>query len=116
MLADFNVSLTPPFTDQINYRASLSNDLSYTGEGALAIRRMLINVPNTDDPLIFILKANSTEVQRATDAVLRDLGPIPSLTFTGIDPLSGKCKSVYLAGEGEKPGLLCLKSLVFWRT
>ena len=103
MLADFNVSLTPPFTDQINYRASLSNDLSYTGEGALAIRRMLINVPNTDDPLIFILKANSTEVQRATDAVLRDLGTIPSLTFTGIDPLSGKCKSVYLAGEGEKP-------------
>ena len=103
MLADFNLGLTPPFTDQINYRASLSNDLSYTSDGALAIRRMLINIPNTDNPLIFILKANSTEVQRATDGVLRDLGPIPSLTYTVIDPLSGKCMSVYLAGEGEKP-------------
>ena len=33
MLADFNLGLTPPFTDQINYRASLSNDLSYTSDG-----------------------------------------------------------------------------------
>ena len=102
MLADFNLGLTPPFTDQINYRASLNNDLSYTSDGALGIRRMLINIPNTDDPLIFILKANSAEIQRAVDAVLRDLGPIPSLKYTGIDPLSGKCLSVYLAGEGEK--------------
>ena len=102
MLADFNLNLTPPFTDQINYRASLNNDLSYTSDGALGIRRMLINIPNADDPLIFILKANSAEIQRAVDAVLRDLGPIPSLKYTGIDPLSGKCLSVYLAGEGEK--------------
>ena len=56
LLAGFDVGLTP--ADQIAYRASRDNDLSYTSQGALAVRRMLVAIPNLDEQLVFIVKVN----------------------------------------------------------
>ena len=102
MLADLNVRSKPPFTDQIVYRASPDNDLSFTIEGALAIRRLLVSLPNSERQLIFLVKANGIEIQRATDAFLRELGPLPELLVTLVDPSSNDCMMVYLMGVGEQ--------------
>ncbi len=103
MLAGFDVGLTPPFTDQIAYRASTDNDLSYTSEGALAVRRILLAIPNLDEQLVFIVRANIVDIQRAVDAFLRELGPIPKLKSYHFEPGSNNCMMVYSAGVGEKP-------------
>ena len=103
MLAGFDVGLTPPFTDQIAYRASRDNDLSYTSEGALAVRRMLVAIPNLDEQLVFIVKVNGADIQRATDAFLRELGPVPKLRSSHFEPGSGNCVMLYSAGVGEQP-------------
>mgnify|MGYP001943814311 CR=1 FL=1 len=103
MLEGFDVGLTPPFIDQIAYRASKDNDLSYTSQGALAIRRILITVPNLDEKLVVIVKVNALDIQRATDAFLRELGPIPALRSTHIAPDSNACLMYYSAGVGERP-------------
>ena len=103
MLEGLDVGLTPPFTDQIAYRASRDNDLSYTSEGALAIRRMLVAIPNLDEPLLFIIKVNGVDIQRATDAFLRELGPIPKLRSSHFEPESNMCVMHYTAGLGEQP-------------
>ena len=103
MLADFDLELPPPFTDQIAYRAARDNDLSYTSEGALAVRRMLVAIPNLDEQLVFIIKVNGVDIQRATDAFLRELGPIPKLKSSHFEPGSNNCMMVYSAGVGEKP-------------
>ena len=102
MLAGFDVGLTPPFTDQIDYRASADNDLSYTSEGALAVRRILLAIPNLDDQLVFIVRANIVDIQRAVDAFLRELGPIPKLKSYHFEPGSN-CLMLYTAGVGERP-------------
>ena len=86
MLAGFDVGLIAPFTDQINYRASRDNDLSYTSEGALAVRRMLVAIPNLNEKLVFIIKVNGVDIQRATDAFLRELGPVPKLRSSHLEP------------------------------
>ena len=103
MLAGFDMGLTPPFTDQITYRASRDNDLSYTTEGALAIRRMLVAIPNLDEQLVFIVKVNGADIQRATDAFLRELGPVPKLSSSHFEPGSDNCMMLYSAGVGEQP-------------
>ena len=103
MLVGFDVGLTPPFTDQISYRASRDNDLSYTSEGGLAIRRMLLAIPNLDERLVLIVKVNGVDIQRATDAFLRELGPIPKLRSRHVEPGSNNCMMLYLAGVGEQP-------------
>ena len=102
LLASFDVGLTPPFIDQIAYRASLDNDLSYTSEGALAVRRMLVAIPNLDEQLVFIVRANVADIQRATDTFLRELGPIPKLQSYHFAPGSD-CIMQYSAGVGEQP-------------
>ena len=102
MLAGFNVGLTPPFIDQIAYRASRDNDLSYTSEGALAVRRMLVAIPNLDEQLVFIVRGNIADIQRATDVFLRELGPIPKLKSYHFEPGSD-CMMLYSAGVGEQP-------------
>mgnify|MGYP001184051804 CR=1 FL=1 len=102
MLAGFNVGLTPPFIDQIVYRASRDNDLSYTSEGALAVRRMLVAIPNLDEQLVLIVSANIVDIQRATDTFLRELGPIPKLKSYHFAPGSD-CIMQYSAGVGEQP-------------
>ena len=102
MLAGFDVGLTPPFTDQITYRASRDNDLSYTSEGALAIRRILVAIPNLDEQLVFIVRANVADIQRAIDTFLRELGPIPKLKSYHFEPGSN-CMMLYSAGVGEQP-------------
>ena len=103
MLANFNLDFAPPFTDQVFYDGSPDNDLSYTAEGVIAIRRVRAAFPNFDRQFVFIVKANSVELQSATDAFLRELGPIPKLTYTAFDPISNQCLLVYVAGVGEKP-------------
>ena len=103
MLSGFDLDLAPPVTDQIAYRASRYNDLSYTSEGPLVVRRMLMAIPNLDEPLLFIIKVNGVDIQRATDAFLRELGPIPKLRSSHFDPESNKCMMLYTAGDGEQP-------------
>jgi len=103
MLAGFDLDLAPPFTDQIAYRASRDNDLSYTSEGPLVVRRMLVAIPNLDEQLLIIIKVNGVDIQRATDAFLRELGPIPKLKSYHFEPGSNNCMMVYSAGVGEKP-------------
>lgn len=103
MLAGFGLELTPPFTDQIAYRASRDNDLSYTSEGPVAVRRMLVAIPNLDEQLVFIVKVNGVDIQRATDAFLRELGPIPKLRSNHFEPDSKNCMMIYSAGDGEQP-------------
>ena len=103
MLEGFGLELTPPITDQITYRASRENDLSYTSEGALVVRRMLVAIPNLDEQLVFIVKVNGVDIQRATDAFLRELGPIPKLRSSHFEPESNSCMMAYSAGIGEKP-------------
>jgi len=103
MLEGFGLELTPPITDQIIYRASRENDLSYTSEGALVVRRMLVAIPNLDEQLVFIVKVNGVDIQRATDAFLRELGPIPKLRSSHFEPESNSCMMAYSAGIGEKP-------------
>ena len=102
MLAGFDVGLTPPFTDQITYRASRDNDLSYTTGGALAVRRILVAIPNLDEQLVFIVKVNGADIQRAIDVFLRELGPIPKLKSYHFEPGS-TCMMLYSAGVGEQP-------------
>lgn len=102
MLADFDLFMAPPFTDQVAYRASRTNDLSFTSDGLLVIRRMLLELPHTERKLLLIAKVNSYERQRAIDSVLRELGPIPSLIYTIMDPNSDECLMSYVAGVGEK--------------
>lgn len=103
MLAGFDVGLIAPVTDQINYRASRDNDLSYTSEGALGVRRMLVAIPNLNEKLVFIIKANGVDIQRATDAFLRELGPVPKLRSSHLEPRSKNCMMIYSAGIGEEP-------------
>ena len=95
MLEGFDLELTPPITDQITYRASRENDLSYTSEGALVVRRMLVAIPNLDEQLVFIVKVNGVDIQRATDAFLRELGPIPKLRSSHFEPESNSCMMAY---------------------
>ena len=103
MLADFNFGITPPYTDQISYRASTSNDLSYTSEGPIVVRRTSPEIPHLDERLIFIAKVNGYESQRSVDAVLRELGPVPKLRVSLFDPNSVKCMMLYVSSIGEEP-------------
>lgn len=103
MLADFDLGMTPPFIDQISYRASTANDLSYTSEGPVAFRRMLMAIPNREEPLIFISKSNGYENQRFIDGILRELGPVPKLRVSLFDPTVMKCRMLYVSTIGEEP-------------
>ena len=102
MLENFNVTLSPPYTDQIAYRASPQNDLSFTSDGPLVARRFLIALPNLEKKVILIAKINSYEMQRAIDGLVRELGPIPRLAYTLVDSATDECLLAYVAGVGEK--------------
>lgn len=105
MLENFDVSLSPPYIDQIAYRASPQNDLSFTSDGPLVARRFLVALPNLDKRVILIAKLNSYEMQRAIDGLVREVGPIPRLTYTLVDPATDECLLAYVTGVGEKPCL-----------
>ena len=102
MLENFDVSLPPPYIDQIAYRASPQNDLSFTSDGPLIARRFLVALPDPDMRVILIAKLNPYEMQRAIDGLVRELGPIPRLTYTLVDPATDECLLAYVTGVGEK--------------
>jgi len=102
MLENFDVSLPPPYIDQIAYRASPQNDLSFTSDGPLIARRFLVALPDPDKRVILIAKLNPYEMQRAIDGLVRELGPIPRLTYTLVDPATDECLLAYVTGVGEK--------------
>ena len=110
MLRDFDFSSATGRIDQIGFVASRENDLSFTTEGPVVVRRHVFRYPGANVPVIGIVKLNLVEMQRYIDSELRALGPLPSLEVTVYEPSTNQCLLRYRADGGS---FLCPESRSF---
>ena len=103
MLRDFDFSSSTGRFDQIGFLASRENDLSFTSESPVVVRRHVFRYPGVTVPVIGIVKLNLVELQRHIDSELRALGPLPKLEVTAYEPSTNKCLLRYLADRGSFP-------------
>lgn len=103
MLRGFDFSRTAGRFDQIGFMASRENDLSFTSEGPVVVRRHVFRYPGATVPVIGIVKLNLVELDRYIDSELRALGPLPKLELTHYEPLTNQCLLRYRADDGSFP-------------
>lgn len=103
MLQDFEFSGPTGRIDQIGFLASRHNDLSFTSESPVVVRRHLFRYLDATVPVIGIVKINLVEMQRYLDSELRDLGPVPALEVTQYEPSTGQCLLNYRVDNGPLP-------------
>ncbi len=103
MLRDFDFSSPTGRFDQIGFVASRENDLSFTSESPVVVRRHVFRYPGANVPVIGIVKLNLVELQRYIDSELRALGPLPPLEVTAYEPSTNQCLLVYRADRGSLP-------------
>jgi signal transduction histidine kinase len=103
MLHDFDFSSATGQFDQIGFMASRENDLSFTSESPVVVRRHVFRYPGGNTPVIGIVKLNLVEMQRYIDSELRALGPLPSLDVTTYEPSTNQCLLGYRADRGTFP-------------
>ena len=103
MLRDFDFSSSAGRFDQIGFLASRENDLSFTSESPVVVRRHVFRYPGANLPVIGIVKLNLVELQRYIDSELRALGPLPELEVTVYEPSTNKCLLRYRADRGSFP-------------
>lgn len=77
MLRDFDFSSPAGRIDPIGFMASREDDLSFTSESPVVVRRHVFRYPESPVPVIGIVKLNLVEVQRYIDPELRARGPLP---------------------------------------
>ena len=103
MLRDFDFSSAAGRIDQIGFLASRENDLSFTSESPVVVRRHVFRYPGANVPVIGIVKLNLVELQKYIDSELRALGPLPSLEVTVYEPSTNQCLLGYRADRGSFP-------------
>ena len=103
VLRDFDYGRSGGLIDQISYRASRENDLSFTSDSPVFIRRHLLSEFGVQRPLVGIVKLNLVDLQRHVDSQLRVLGPLPEVDLMHYAPDTGECLLRYRAGEGQLP-------------
>ena len=101
MLRDFDFSSATGRIDQIGFMASRENDLSFTSESPVVVRRHVFRYPGGATPVIGIVKLNLVELQRYIDSELRALGPLPPLEVTVYEPSTNQCLLRYHADRGS---------------
>ena len=103
MLDDFDWSGPPGQLDQIGFRASRENDLSFTSKAPVIVRRQLLQFSSATETVVWITKFNLIDMDRFFDSLLRDVGPLAQLDSSLYDPASNTCLLRYRAGVGELP-------------
>ena len=103
MLRDFDFSRATGLIDQIGFLASRENDLSFTSESPVIVRRHVFRYPEANVPVIGIVKLNLVELHRHIDSELRALGPLPSLEVTEYEPSTNQCLLSYRTDRGSFP-------------
>ena len=103
MLRDFDFSSATGRFDQIGFKASRENDLSFTSESPVVVRRHVFRYLGATVPVIGIVKLNLVEMQRYIDSELRALGPLPSLDVTAYEPATNQCLLRYRTDDGRFP-------------
>ena len=103
VLRDFDFSSPTGRFDQIGFVASRENDLSFTSQSPVVVRRHVFRYPGANVPVIGIVKLNLVELQRYIDSELRALGPLPPLEVTAYEPSTNQCLLVYRADRGSLP-------------
>ena len=103
MLRDFDFSSATGRIDQIGFMASRENDLSFTSESPVVVRRHVFRYPGGATPVIGIVKLNLVELQRYIDSEVRALGPLPELEVTVYEPSTNNCLLRYRADRGSFP-------------
>ena len=103
MLDDFDWSGPPGQLDQMGFRASRENDLSFTSEAPVIVRRQLLQFSSATETVVWITKFNLVDMDRFFDSLLRDVGPLAQLDSSLYDPASNTCLLRYRAGVGELP-------------
>ena len=103
MLRDFDFSSSAGRFDQIGFLASRENDLSFTSESPVVVRRHVFRYSGANFPVIGIVKLNLVELQRYIDSELRALGPLPELEVTVYEPSTNQCLLRYRADRGSFP-------------
>ena len=83
--------------------ASRQNDLSFTSESPVVVRRHVFRYPEATTPVIGIIKLNLVELQRYIDSELRALGPLPKLEVTQYEPSTNQCLLRYRTDAGSFP-------------
>ena len=101
MLRNFDFSSPAGQIDQIGFLASRENDLSFTSESPVVLRRHVFRHPDATVPVIGIVKINLIEMQRYIDSELRELGPLPDLDVTVYEPLTNECLLSYRVDRGR---------------
>lgn len=101
MLRDFDFSTATGRIDQIGFMASRENDLSFTSESPVVVRRHVFRYPGGTTPVIGIVKVNLVELERYIDSELRALGPLPPLEVTVYEPSTNQCLLKYHADRGS---------------
>lgn len=102
MLRDFDFSV-PSRVDQISFLATRDNDLSFTEESPVLVRRRNYQFPGDTTPLISITKTNLVGMQKYIDSELRKLGPLPPLEVVQHYPETDDCFFRYYVGVGVQP-------------
>jgi hypothetical protein len=102
MLRDFDLSV-PSRVDQIGFFASRDNDLSFTEEAPLLVRRRNYKFSGETTPIISITKTNLVEMQEYIDSELLNLGPISPLEVVNYFPETDDCFFIYRVGGGFQP-------------
>ena len=102
MLRDFDLSV-PSRVDQIGFLATRENDLSFTEESAVLVRRRSYKFAGDTAPLISITKTNLVGMQKYIDSELRNLGPLPPLELVQNVPETEDCFFTYRVGVGVQP-------------
>ena len=100
MLRDLDFSARSGRIQQIDFLASRENDLSFTSESPLVIRRHVFQHSVGDLPVIGIVKLNLVETEKYIDSQLRDLGSVALLETTHYDPRNNRCLLRYTVGSG----------------
>ena len=100
MLRDFDFSSATGRIDQIGFMASRENDLSFTSESPVVVRRHVFRYPGANVPVIGIVKLNLVELQRYIDSEVRALGPLPELEVTVYEPSTNNvCSGIVRIAE-----------------
>lgn len=105
MLRDFDFSSAIGLIDQMALLASRENDLSFTSESPLLVRRQVFRYTDATLPVIGISKFNLFELERYIDSQLRalGLGPLPKLEVAVYEPVTNQCLLRYRVDDGSAP-------------
>lgn len=103
MLRDFDFSGPSGRIDQIGFTASRRNDLLFTADSPVLVRRHLFRYPGAITPVIGIVKINLIELQSFIDLQLRGVGSLAQLEITQYDPISNSCLLRYQVNVGLLP-------------